>query len=229
MVTETIMNASPWLLLGLMLLAGLIGWNVIKMNLKTQGKNIAKIATVGLALALALNLGWLAMDTTDTVTVAAPATWDVTPSSATDNTTVAGSTVLTTYTLTGEPAFNAMTGSVTVSFACSRTDTSVADAVATASVVSIPTVTNTTSGVTHDLVTKDSQGVYDADFTVTGVTTPMSATYPSDPSARTATVSLTIVFGVNAIEALDDYGSINIQYLVGGRTITHTIMKLPSS
>ena len=224
------MNTSPWVLGILMLLAALIGWNVIKMNLKTQGKNIAKIATVGLALALALNLGWLAMDTTDTVTVAAPATWDVTPSTSTANTTVAGSTVLTTYTLTGAPAFGTLaTGSVTVSFACSRTDTSVADAVATASVISIPTVTNTTSGVTHDLVTKDSQGVYDADFTVTGVTTPMSATYPSDPSARTATVSLTIVFGVNAIEALDDYGSINIQYLVGGRTITHTIMKLPSS
>ena len=227
---DYIMNTSPWVLGILMLLAALIGWNVIKMNLKTQGKNIAKIATVGLALALALNLGWLAMDTTDTVTVAAPATWDVTPTSSTDNTTVAGSTVLTTYTLTGEPAFGTLaTGSVTVSFACSRTDTSVADAVATASVVSIPTVTNTTSGVTHDLVTKDAQGVYDADFTVSGVTTPMSATYPSDPSARTATVSLTIVFGVNAIEALDDYGSINIQYLVGGRTITHTIMKLPSS
>lgn len=226
-IYATIMNMSPWVLGIFALISVMIGWNYIKMGQTTQTKGIFKVIGVLLVVALMVNLGWLAMESTDEPgTTATPASWAVVASSSTDNTTVSGDTILTTYTLTSGAFGGAATGVVDISFACTRDDVSIADAVSRAYVVSVPTVTNTTSGISHDLVTKDSQGVYDADFTVDSVESAMSATFPGAPDDRTETVALEITFNANAIEALDQYEAITIQYNIGGTVFTHSIMHM---
>ena len=226
---DYIMSASPWVLGILALIAGMIGWNLIKSGQSNQVKGVSKVVAILLAVGLAINLGWIAMDPgteTPTGEVLGPAVWEATPTSSTDNTSVSGDDILTHYTMTAGAFTDAATGSVTISFACTRTDMSISDSVATAYVVSVPSVTNTSSGVSHPLVSSDANGVFDADFTVSGVTTPMSMTYPADNEARVATVSLTIVFSAAAIEAIPQYGTVSIQYSIGGEIFTHDIMHM---
>ena len=225
---DYIMSASPWVLGILALIAGMIGWNLIKSGQSNQVKGVSKVLAILLAVALAINLGWIAMDSdTETLTTAeGPAVWDATPTSSSANTTVTGDDILTHYTMANGAFRFAATGAVTISFACIRTDVSIADSVAQAYVVSVPSVTNTTSGISHPLVTSDANGVYDADFTVSGVTSPMSTTYPADNEARTATVSLTITFSAAAIEAIPQYSTVTIQYSVGGVIFDHDIMNM---
>ncbi len=234
MITETIMAASPWLLGIMALIAIAIGWNFIKSGQSTQTKGIAKIIGVVLVVALMFNLGFLAFESGEEPVpgnVGGEATWAVVATSTTNNTTVSGNTILTTYDLAAglfDTSFGGtdVTGSVTISFACIRTDTSVGDGIATAYVVSVPTVTNTTSGVSHDLCTKDALGVFDADFTVDTVVSAMTTAFPTEADDRSETVSLTIVFNAAAVEALVQYSTVSIQYNIGGVVFTHNIMQM---
>jgi hypothetical protein len=231
-IMATIMGASA-LSIGIVLVIMIaIGWDWIKLNLSKQTKSIAKVLAVVTAVALAFNMGFLAIDNGETTTIfeEGPATWDAVATSSTANTTVTGNTILTTYTLAESGKFIPLaTGSVTISFACKRTDTSIADGIASAYVVSVPTTTNITSGVTHDVLTKDALGVFDADFTVDAVASAMSTTFPGDAADRTETVSLTIVFNAAAVEALAQYATFSIQYNIGGEVFTHTVMHMDNT
>jgi hypothetical protein len=212
----------------------LVGWDKLNLNLSQQTESFAKVGAVVAVVALLFNMGFLAIDSgadDDGLDIVGDvATWDAVATSSTANTTVSGNTILTTYTLaeTGAFAF-ASSGSVTISFACKRTDTNIADGITSAYVVSVPTTTNVTSGVTHDVLTKDALGVFSGDFTVDGVVSEMSATYPGEADDRTETVSLTIVFTAAAVEALAQYATFSIQYSVGGEVFTHSVMHMDAT
>jgi hypothetical protein len=228
-IMATIMGASALSIGIVAAILILIGWDKLKLNLSQQTESIAKVGAVIAVVALMFNMGFLAIDSGDGEDlnfVDGNATWDAVATSSTANTTVTGNTILTTYTLSSGAYKMNTTGSVTISFACKRTDTSIADGIASANVVSVPTTTNITSGVTHDVLKKDALGVFDADFTVDAVASAMSTTFPGDAADRTETVSLTIVFNAAAVEALAQYATVSIQYNIGGVVFTHNIMHM---
>jgi hypothetical protein len=228
-IMSTIMGASALSIGIVAAILILIGWDKLQLNLSQQTESIAKVGAVIAGVALMFNMGFLAIDSgdgEDLNTVDGTATWDAVATSSTANTTVTGNTILTTYTLSAGAYQKNTTGSVTISFACKRTDTFIGDSVANAFVVSVPTTTNVTSGVTHDVLTKDALGVFSGDFTVDAVVSEMATTFPGDASDRTETVSLTIVFNAAAVEALAQYATYSIQYNIGGEVFTHNIMHM---
>jgi hypothetical protein len=232
-IMGTIMGASALSIGIVAAILILIGWDKLKLNLSQQTESIAKVGAVIAVVALMFNMGFLAIDSgdgEDLNTVDGTATWDAVATSSTANTTVTGNTILTTYTLAESGSFAfASTGSVTISFACKRTDTFIGDSVANAFVVSVPTTTNVTSGVTHDVLTKDALGVFSGDFTVDGVVSEMATTFPGADADRTETVALTIVFNAAAVEALAQYATFSIQYNIGGEIFTHSVMHMDNT
>lgn len=226
------LSATVWIVIAVV--CAMLGWGYVNLGLGAGTKKMLKVLAVVGVLIATVALGWWATVPTDTEGSIAATSWDFTHSSGdTTGFSVANNTTISsergiqiTFDSNGGTALDEAT--INIDYAVVRDDNSVADSVGKLEIISIGSVTNTTTGLSADIIAKTTSGDYDTaldDGSTTWQDT-LVMYFPSDPSVRTDTLGVQLEINYQAVANLPVWGSATIVISIDGVTDTISILRI---